>query len=346
MSDYEIVELFPLTSDEDADSVVAFHNAISREKVSHHRDSTVEQYRAKNSLPGLEMRHFVTKNEQDEVIGLVITGQWTDGTNERLQWLQLGVRADARRQGIGRSLLGKALEVAKKSGRTMMTADSIDTIPAGRAFADAIGADVAMREVTNTVLTSAIDRSMLEEWSLTAPGRAPGYEVLVVDGLYDESFYEDVARLIVMAHEDMPFDDLDMEPMVTTAEILAERAKQLEGVLDRTTALARHVTSGQIVGYSGITVPVGEHETLQTTLTAVHRDHRGHALGKWIKAAAILRALDKYPEAIRLTTDNAMSNEPMIGINNEIGFKPEFEMIAHQATVDIVEKYIQSRVLP
>jgi mycothiol synthase len=341
MSGYEIVELFPLTSDEDADVVVAFHNAISREKVSHHRGVSVEQYRAKNSAPGLEMRHFVTRNEQGEIIGVLIAGEWTDGTNERLLWIQLGVRPDARRQGIGRLLLGKALEVANDGGRTVVTADSIDTIPAGGAFAEAVGADVAMREVTNTVLTSAIDRSMLEEWSLTAPGRAPGYEVFVVDGLYDESFYEDVARLIVMAHEDMPFDDLDMEPMVTTAEILAQRAKQFEGVIERTTSLARHVKSGQIVGYSGITVPIGEHETLQTTLTAVHRDHRGYALGKWIKAAVILRALERYPDAIRLTTDNAMSNKPMIGINDAIGFKPEFEMIAHQATVEVIEEYLK-----
>jgi mycothiol synthase len=344
VADYEIVEVFPLTSDEDAGPVVAFHNEISAEKVSHHHAASVEQYRAKNSAPGLEMRHFVTCNESEEILGLLIVGFWTDGTNERLAWIQLGVRPDVRRQGIARALLRTAVEVAKDAGRTVVTADSIDTIPAGQAFAEAIGADDAMREITNTVLTSALDQSMLEEWILTAPGRAPGYEVLVIDGMYDESFYEDVARLVVMGHEDMPFDDLDMEPMITTAQTIAERAKQFDGVIERTTALARHVESGRIVGYSGITVPVGESETLQTTLTVVHRDHRGHALGKWIKAAVIMRALEKYPDSLRLTTENAVSNAPMIAINDAIGFKPEFETIAHQANVDVIEKYLAGRL--
>jgi GNAT superfamily N-acetyltransferase len=181
---------------------------------------------------------------------------------------------------------------------------------------------------------------MLEEWSLTAPGRAPGYEVLVVDDSYDESFYEDIAHLVTMGHQDMPFESLDMEPMVTTAENLKERMRKFEGVIDRTTALARHVESGQIVGYSGISVPRGESETLQTTLTVVHRDHRGHGLGKWIKARVILRALERYPDSVRLTTDNAVSNEPMIAINDAIGFKPEFAWIAQQATVDVIQRYL------
>lgn len=340
MAGPNIVEVFPFTGDEDALAVVRFYNAIATERVSYHHDTTVDEYRAKNSIPGLLLRHFAALNEAREILGLVIPAIWTDNTNERLMWMQLAVRPDVRRQGIGRSLLGTAVGVARETGRTILTADSIDTIPAGAAFANAVGADVAMREVTNTVQTATLDRAMLKEWRAKAPNRAPGYEVVVIDGLYDEVFYEDIARLIVMAHDDMPFDDLDMEPMVTTAETLAERERQLTGVIERTTALARQVSTGQIVGYSGITVPIGEAETLQTTLTVVHRDHRGHALGKWIKAAVILRALERYPDSRRLTTENAASNAPMIGINDAIGFKPEFEMIAHQATVDALEIYL------
>lgn len=340
MSDHQIVEVFPFTSDEDAGPVVAFYNLIDQEKISYRHDATVLSYRATHDEPSLVMRHFVARNGDGGVVGLLIVGVWEDGTNEHLVWAQLAVRPDARRQGIGKALLRRALEIGRERGCTTIIADTINTIPAGRAFAEAVGAHEGLREVTNTVLTSAIDQSMLEEWYLTAPSRAPGYEVLVIDGNYPEEFYPGVARLFVMADEDMPMDDLALEPMATTAETVAGWIKQLEGVVERTTAIARHVDSGQLVGFSGINHHIDDVETLHTTLTVVDRDHRGHGLGKWIKSGVILRAMEKHPEAIRLVTENAASNAPMLGINDAIGFKPEFEMISYQATVDVIETYL------
>jgi GNAT superfamily N-acetyltransferase len=340
MSDYELVEVFPFSSDDGAEELVAFHNEIGREKIWYRSDATVADYRAKNDEPGIVMRHFVTRNEADEIVGLLVVGVWDDGTNDHLVWAQMGVRKDARRQGIGRQFLRRCVAIAEENNCTVITADTINTIPAGGAFARSVGAEEGLREVTNMVAVSEIDRSMLDGWRTAAPGRAPGYEVLVIDGNYPEEFYEGVARLFVIGEEDMPFDDLDMEPMVTTAETIADRIKQLEGVVERTTAIARHVESGQLVGFSGIIRFVEDHETLNTSLTVVDRDHRGFALGKWIKSAVILRALEKYPKAIRLVTENAASNAPMLGINTAIGFKPEFEMVAYQATVDVVKAYL------
>jgi GNAT superfamily N-acetyltransferase len=285
----------------------------------------------------------VAKDRDGTILGYVIVGIWDDGTNEHLVWLQLAVRNEARRQGIARSLLRLGVDLTKETGRTLLTADTMNTIPAGTAFSEVIGAEVALREVTNAVATASIDRGMLEGWRAAGPGRAPGYEVIVLEGGYPDDFLEDIARLFYMAEEDMPFEDLDMEPMVVTAEIVAERVRQLEGVLERTVAIARHEESGRLVGFSGIVKFIEDDETLHTGLTVVDRDHRGFALGKWIKAAVILRVLEKYPDAERLVTENAASNAPMLGINTEIGFTPAFEMVSYQATVDVVEAYLSNR---
>ena len=56
----------------------------------------------------------------------------------------------------------------------------------------------------------------------------------------------------------------------------------------------------------------------------VDREHRGHALGKWLKSAVILHGLERWPEADDIETMNAFSNEAMLGINREIGFEHEF----------------------
>ncbi len=342
MRGLEIAEVFPFTSDDDAALVVALHNEIGREKVSYRHDNTVAEYRAKFNFQGMEVSHFLATNPDGEVVGLMMAAVWIDGTNEHLVYADFCVRRDVRQQGVGRALLRQVAEFAASTGRTMVTADTINTVPAGDAFARTVRAEVAMREVVNTVLVADLDRSMLEQWRAAGPDRAPAYEVTVWDGPYPQEFHEDLARIFVMADEDMPFEDLDLEPNEVTAEMVAEREQQIAGVVERTTAVARHVESGRLVGFSGIIVTGDDHETLNTTLTVVDRDHRGFALGKWIKAAAILRALERYPDAKRLVTENAASNAPMLGINTAIGFKPEFNMLAYQATLDTIHTYLDN----
>lgn len=339
---HDIVEVFPFTSDDDAAAFLGIHNELRREKVSYRAENTPAAYRGKYESPELEIRHFLWRDNAG-VSGVLITAVWIDGTNEHLLWCQFGVKRDQRRKGIGSALLGKAREVAKEGGRTLISFDSISTVPAGHAFAEAVGADIGIREAVNTVATADIDRSMLEEWRSAGAGRAPGYDILVWDDPYPEEFHEDIARLFVMGDEDMPFDDLDIEPSLWTAEMVADRLDKERDILEPTTAVARHTESGRLVGFSGIVVNNNDRATLYTTLTVVDREHRGFALGKWIKAAVILRAMDRTPEAVRLTTENAASNAPMLGINDAIGFKKEFELLSYQVSVEDVDAYLDRR---
>jgi GNAT superfamily N-acetyltransferase len=56
--------------------------------------------------------------------------------------------------------------------------------------------------------------------------------------------------------------------------------------------------------------------------TGVDPKHRNQGLGRWIKAAMALKLRDGYPQVRRIDTENAGSNEPMLNINIEMGFKP------------------------
>ena len=50
------------------------------------------------------------------------------------------------------------------------------------------------------------------------------------------------------------------------------------------------------------------------------RRNRGHALGKWLKAAVALHVLDRWDGVTAFTTSNAASNDAMLGINTAMGY--------------------------
>jgi GNAT superfamily N-acetyltransferase len=149
-----------------------------------------------------------------------------------------------------------------------------------------------------------------------------------------------IARLFVIADEDMPFEDAAFDPGSETAETVRARLERTESTVKRITSIARHVESGELAGFSELTVRPSDPSTLFTSLTVVHRDHRGHALGKWIKADSILRAMERWPDATHVQTENAASNAPMLGINDAIGFRLEHTLIAYQANVAQVRAYL------
>ncbi|MEN8238456.1 MAG: GNAT family N-acetyltransferase [Actinomycetota bacterium] len=341
MSDVPIITFSPFTSDSDAEIVVPFHNRILQESYPRRRPLSIDEFRARFDTLRMQLIAFGINDETGDLSALGLSVQWLDGTNARLQYLQMLVRPDMRRRGLGRALLGRGLEIAEDTGRDVITFNVVDTVPAGEAFARTIEADLGLREHINIVAVPDLDMSMLRGWRSDGPKRAPGYELLAWTDGYPQQFDADIARLFVIADEDMPFEDAAFEPGAATAETVRERLDRTRDTVRRVTSTIRHVASGGIVGFSEIVTRQSDDPTLNTTLTVVHRDHRGHALGKWIKADAILRALDRFPHATHIQTENAFSNAPMLGINDAIGFKPEHTLTSYQASTARIRSYLE-----
>jgi hypothetical protein len=73
---------------------------------------------------------------------------------------------------------------------------------------------------------------------------------------------------------------------------------------------------------------------LEVEDTGVHRDHRGRALDKWLKAWMTLRVLDERPTVTDTRTGNTDSNAAMLGINLASGYRPLLRTTTWELAVD------------
>ena len=337
----QIVSLDPLSDDETAAFVVPFHNAALNELFPDRKEAGADEFKARFAAPEMETRFFGAFDVDGKLVGLCVVRLWIDGTNKHLLFVQVLVRPDRRRQGLGRLLLERAVEIAGTTGRSMIMADTFDTVPEGALFAAAVGADVGIREHVSRVAVAKLDTPGLRTWLDCGLTGALDYDLIRWTDGYPDTNLGAVAELFVMADEDMPFEDAAFEPITETAASLKLRLDASKPFVQRVTSVAVHRSTGQLVGFSELIRRLSDTSTLFTTLTTVHRDHRGHGLGKWLKADVITAAIARFPDTQHVQTENAFSNAAMLGINDAIGFVPQYTLTSYQLATDQVRQYLE-----
>ncbi len=260
--------------------------------------------------------------------------------NRHLATIRIEVRPDRRRRGIAKAILRCALDAVETDGRTLVTTYTIDRIPAGEQFARSVGADPGSATHTNRLVLGGVDRELLRSWIDDAPLRAAGYSLVSIDGPYPDDFVEEIAGVYGVMNT-APRDDLDVEDQVHTVDQLRQREKA--GVAAGTTRWSlfpRCDATGELVGLTVVYWNPAEPKTVYQGDTGVHPDHRGHAIGKWLKAAMIERILVELPGAVEIRTGNADSNDAMLGINRALGFEPYIAQMNWQVPVERVQSYL------
>jgi RimJ/RimL family protein N-acetyltransferase len=141
---------------------------------------------------------------------------------------------------------------------------------------------------------------------------------------------------------DAPRGTTQMDDQHVTVEHLREAEQQMHATsVERWSIFAKHGATGQLVGLTDVTWSPSLPETVNQGNTGVRAEHRGHALGKWMKAAMLRRILDERPQCKDVRTGNADSNEAMLGINHALGFKPYIATTNWQVPVDRVNQYLR-----
>lgn len=231
--------------------------------------------------------------------------------------LELGVLPAHRRLGVGRALLDDLIGFARTTRRTLLIGSSIND--AGAAFARAAGATPGIVEQLNRLDLTKLDSALLDRWMADAP---PGYSLKAWEGrVPDPGLVQPLCDLLT-AMNDAPMSP-GLEPMQFTPERYVANQESMErrGATGWHVA-AIHDASGELAGYTEIGFDPARPHHMEQGQTCVAAHHRGHRIGRWIKAANLLRVLEQRPTVRWVDTDNAATNSHMLAINDELGFAP------------------------
>ncbi|WP_149831352.1 GNAT family N-acetyltransferase [Streptomyces tailanensis] len=263
-------------------------------------------------------------------LGSAFLRLFTKEGQTHLAELDVTVHPAERRQGVGTALLDAAIGAALRERRRAVVAQAPQGSP-GSGFLAARG----FREVL-TLTYARLEPAGIDLGRITriAEQPHPGYHLTAWTGVVPTELAVTYAASRC-AMDDMPMGDTDygtvvwdVERVVAAAEAIANRGDTLY------TVAAVDASISAIVGFSELVLPGdgkgdGRKGDGQHYGTAVLPAHRGHGLGLWMKAKAILHAHGLHPE-LALLTDTAANNTPMLRVNDALGYRPTHTAVEYQ----------------
>jgi len=273
-----------------------------------------------------------------ELVGL--SGAWIDTNRQDKNVFGLVfVRPEARGRGYARPLAGAVMDAADGAGRDVFVTEVVKDGPEAPLI-ETIGLKPVLQERISRLRVADIDRGLMQTWIDRAAERASDYELV----LHESPMPDEVAEKYVVLHDVMntaPLEGLEEAPETLTVELWQEMERGHAGAGETMlTCIAVHRPSGEYAGFTTLKYqskhPVEGHQFD----TGVNPEHRNKGLGRWIKAANILEFTSRFPDVQWIDTGNAGSNEPMLNINYEMGFKTECVVQVYQGPIDLVRNWV------
>ncbi|MDX1534623.1 MAG: GNAT family N-acetyltransferase [Thermoplasmata archaeon] len=267
-------------------------------------------------------------------------GTATFDENKHILWSWAALLPEYRRRGIGHALIRKVARYAREHDKSVVMSYAEEE--SGLAFWKGVGARDALRGRQSRLEMDQVDWTMVEAWVADGPARSPSSRLQWYTGRIDEEDLEEWSRAFTEVWNMMPRDDLDMGDEVFTPERRRnDEASLVKAGATMLTAVTLE-TDGTISGLTEMGYFPEEDWMIHQWMTGVRRPYRGRGLGKWLKAAMLLRVREEFPQVRVVLTGNAFSNAPMLSINERLGFKLYREGMEVQIPLEDLETYLKT----
>lgn len=249
--------------------------------------------------------------------GTVFTPVWD---NLDLAWLGVLVHPRHRRRGVGTEMLRHLESEAAAADRSLLGGDAWEAT-GGVDFLHKHGFDKKSQAVMRRQVLADVADGVVERLYAAAAERCGEYELLRVAGALPEELLEDFCRMAASIN-DAPLDDLELEDDTYAPRRMRdqERAAELRGH-NPYRVIARHRRTGELAGHSSVTVERWEPARGHQEDTTVSPEHRGHRLGLALKADMLRWLAQAEPQLETIDTWNTETNDHMIAINEELGYR-------------------------
>lgn len=233
---------------------------------------------------------------------------------------RLHVHPEHRGRGHARRLAEPLFDELEGAGRIR-----IDTYIKNDAPAEDLAARLGMKAVygekRSRLRIEDLDHDLMRGWMERASERGSNYRIEYFQSPLPDDMIEQFCELTLVMNT-APREDFEEEDEVLTPQMWRDMERSAADSENQIhVIIAIHEPTGDYAGYTVMNTQGLQPDLAWQWDTGVHPEHRNKGLGRWIKAAMIEKVVSDYPEMSRVDTYNAGSNESMLNINTEMGFR-------------------------
>ncbi|MEU6782133.1 GNAT family N-acetyltransferase [Nonomuraea angiospora] len=280
--------------------------------------------------PGVSRQRFWVARREGRMVGIGIT-QVSRSENDNNIVVDVRVLPELRRQGIGTALLRRALSESPPEGCELVVGRGVTAGGDGEPWIRALGFTVVQR-VTLQVL--GVREAGPALWEVPVPA---GHRLERWTGAAPDDLVESYARARGAIHDAPTGDSSYRHPHWSVLRVRqAEDDARRRGVEHRTVVVV-HEASDAVVGLTELEIFPGMPGTAVQQDTVVVPGHRGHGLGRTVKAAMMRWLLAERPEIDLVVTNVDASNDYMTRVNQQLGYVTTRTMLTAEAALGALE---------
>ena len=299
-------------SDPDWSRCYALHCAAHREQGTEAR--SLDAYRASHAAtPGTQRSHWVVREAQS-IVGkaeLAIVE-----ATPTLAFLGLFVSPQARQRGVARALVREALIAAHASGAETLQGGGFQ--PLGWRVAERFDGRLQQSGAQRSLVLADAPWSAMRAFCEQGAARSPQTRLEKFECLPD-AFAEQFLTLYERVASDVPQPQLNPVGLLTLSA-RREQERRYQNLGWRWTTFIARESDGIISGFTESFYDPHYPELVRQHFTGVLPAYRGHGLAKWLKAEMLQSIREQFPTALRVITNSADENAPMLAINRALGF--------------------------